>query len=185
MLRFYWLTLAVLFPFIVHADVRCEEPSLLISIGVPADTPADNDIPSERIIQRRKDAFFYVVVTNLSDKPVRIWKQWCSWGGDSVRFSFRDEMGNPGLAVSARSTWTVNFPDFYELAPRESGLTLVSFADPQFWKGFPRPKSNERKKVTMTVTLRIDADDETRKLGIWTGEVSSRPMEYVFVGAEE
>jgi hypothetical protein len=92
---------------------RAHEPALLVSI----DARANRD--GKRLIAWRKDAAFNVIVTNVSDKPIRIWAHWCSWGNDTITFALTDEDGTTTFARSARNTWTINFPDYYELAPQE------------------------------------------------------------------
>jgi uncharacterized repeat protein (TIGR01451 family) len=161
--------------------VRSEQPPLLISIGVPADPQGKRELMWGEHL--RKDYWFPVVVTNLSDKPVRIWEQGCSWGNQSIFFEATEKDGALTTARLQIKPPTETVPDFYEIAPKDSSVYRIYYNDTNQWKGFPAPGPGVTKKVTMQAVLRIEPDDsEAKKLGIWTGEVRSTPREYRFIG---
>lgn len=157
-------------------QAEAAEPPLLVSIGVTANA---NGL---RLIHvNGKDATFPVVITNVSDKPLRIWAQWCSWGNRSIQFQLEGADGTKTSAVSAVMAWTMNFPDFYELKPGESSVTDIAFTDSYLWSGFTLPKDQKTTKLSMRVILSIHPDEDGKRLNVWNGTVQSEMNTYHFV----
>jgi hypothetical protein len=49
-------------------------PEIRVEIAIPQNRHG------ERAVQYSLRERFHVILTNSSEKPKRIWKEWCSWG---------------------------------------------------------------------------------------------------------
>lgn len=67
-----------------------------------------------------------------------------------------------------------NYPDYLTLAPGGAWVlsALIRSGD---WPGFPEPKPNSPLRVTLRALYRINPDADTKRLGVWTGEIASEP----------
>ncbi len=157
----------------IVAESCAGDPALFVSVAVPANN-------SERRIEYRDRAtHFHVVISNVSDKPQKIWREWCSWGYYGLSFVFTDEGGKKWVAKKQPRDWTKNAPDWWTLAPRESLVLDVYFGDSETWRGFPRPENGSR-TITMQAVFQFEPDDESRKYGVWTGHIASKPEKVAF-----
>ena len=164
-----FVMLALLLPAIVHAAA---EP-LSVAIAVPAHNG------ERRINYGDKTTHFHVIVTNTSNKPQRIWREWCSWGYFGLTFEFTDEHGKKSVATKKGQAWTINFPDWWTLEPHESLVLEVYFGDQDVWDGFPRP-DNGSEAVTMQAVFEFRPDDASKEHRVWTGRGTSKADKYVF-----
>ena len=120
---------------------------------------------------------FYVVITNVSKEPVRLWREWCSWGYYSLSFSVVGPDGKDILVKKKQIGWTKNFPDSTTLAPGDHLVFEVTF-DQAVWPDAPVPDKGKSREVKMKAVFAIAADDESKQHGVWVGEVSSPVASY-------
>lgn len=133
------------------------------------------------IILSQPAEHFHVVVTNVSDEPVRLWREWCSWGYHSLSFEIRNEDGSVTVVEKAPRSWRKNFPDWTTIPPGDHMVFEVSF-DPQTWQNAPLPEKGESRRVTMKAVFEIAEDKDTEEHKVWTGRVSSPEHVYVIYG---
>jgi len=158
---------------LVVANAMAGESPIAISVAISAHN-------GERRVEYRDQAtHFHVIVSNTSDKPQRIWREWCSWGYFGLVFKFTDEHGKKWVAKKKSQAWTRNFPDWWTLDPHESFVIDVNFADTNTWAGFPLPK-NGSLTVTMQGVLEFKPDDDARRHDVWTGRVVSKAEKVAF-----
>jgi hypothetical protein len=99
----------VLLALSVHGDQATEKPT--------APRLAVRIVPSTfrekigRSIELYTSPNFYVVVTNTSESPVRLWREWCSWGYFNLSFVVTDERGKTTTVTKKPRGWDHNFPD--------------------------------------------------------------------------
>ncbi|MCP5424539.1 MAG: hypothetical protein H6970_05670 [Gammaproteobacteria bacterium] len=124
------------------------------------------------------DNHFHVILSNHSDTVLHLWREWCSWGHYNLSFEITDEQGKTWIVSKQDKNWTKNFPDFLELSPAESLVFDVNF-NPKIWKDSPISGASGSKKVVMRAIYRVEASDESKKAGVWTGEIASPAQEYV------
>ncbi len=115
---------------------------------------------------------FWVVVTNSSDKPVRLWREWCSWGWYSLSFRVTDSAGKVVEVKKGPRGWRKNYPDATVLQPGEHLVFEVAF-DEETWPSAPVPEQGKFHDVRMKAVFAVPVDDESKKQEVWTGEVSS------------
>jgi hypothetical protein len=148
-------------------STKAEESPISVSIAIPTESTTNRIL-----FYRNRTNHFHVIVSNTSDKPQRIWQEWCSWGYFGLTFEFTDEHGKKWVANKKERSWTRNFPDWWILEPHESLVMDVHFGDSDIWQGFPKVGDTPQ-IVTMRAVLEFKPDDESRKNGIWTGRVVS------------
>ncbi len=167
-------TLALAAP-VQPAKPEVEKPTLIVSVA----TPKVHGV--QEIKFDAADSTLSVVVTNVSDQPVRLWRDWCSWGYYNLTLEFADENAAGGektwvLAKKERG-WSKNYPDAAEIAPGGSMIFTVPLTATT-WKGSDFLQKYVGKKLKMRVNYAIPADADTKKLGVWTGRVQSKYQEY-------
>lgn len=157
----------------VVADMHAGESPISVSVAIPARNG------ERRIEHRDRTTHFHVIVSNSSDKPQRIWREWCSWGYFGLTFEFTDERGKKWVAKKKPRDWTRNFPDWWTLEPHESLVLEVHFGDSDIWESFPRPGHGSQ-TVTMQAVFEFRPDDESLRHGVWTGRTVSKADKFVF-----
>lgn len=115
---------------------------------------------------------FQVVLTNVSDRPVRLWREWCSWGYFSLSFVVTGEDGK-SVAVRKKSRgWDKNYPDATIVPPGDHFVFRVSFDD-AIWQDSPLPERGRSRTVQLKAEYAVESDEQSEKLGVWTGRASS------------
>src|SRR5207253_1332755 len=127
---------------LTDGKLHAGESPIAISVAVPARSG------ERRIEHRDSTTHFHVIVSNTSDRPERIWREWCSWGYFGLTFEFTDESGKKWIARKKERVWTVNAPDWWTLEAHESLVLDVHLGDLETWEGFPRPEHGSQ-PVTM------------------------------------
>ena len=79
-------------------SVQDEQPRLL-SVRIVPTSYGEN---SGRIIRCSR---FYVVITNISDKPLRLWNTTCPWGYRGLSFRVTDESGKMSVVERKVQAW--------------------------------------------------------------------------------
>lgn len=157
------------------APADAERPTLMVSIA----TPRVNNIQDLHL--SGKDATLAVVVTNLSSKPVSVWRDWCSWGYFNITLEFCDETAAAGpkywVIAKAPRGWDKNFPDAAEVAPGGSMIFNVPLSESML-KDADSLQKYDGKKLKMRVHYSIAANKEAQEFNVWTGRVQSTYQEY-------
>ena len=120
---------------------------------------------------------FHVLVTNRSDQPVRLWREWCSWGYFSLSLVMTDESGRVTVVRKLQRGWDKNFPSWVAIAPGDHMLWRVSL-DPTIWSQSPVPATGKFLQIKMKVVFEIYQDDESKEFNVWTGKVESPEGSY-------
>jgi hypothetical protein len=120
---------------------------------------------------------FYVVVTNVSQEPIRLWREWCSWGYYNLSFKVTDDTGKTTVVKKKPREWRKNYPDSTILGPGDHMVFEVSF-DEATWEGAPLPEQHKSRRVKMSAVFEIPEDQDTRKMKVWTGKASSPELTY-------
>jgi len=162
------------------AEAKAEEKSLPISIALA--------IPAGRQGEKEVDysagpTVIHVVVTNVSDKPLRLWQDWCSWGYGALTFVFGGEDGRTWTGRPEQlMVFCRNYADWWNLAPHESIVMCANLDDAINWAAFPRPVSGSEETVTLKAVLKYKPDKESWRHNVWTGSVESKTERVTFTG---
>ena len=160
---------------IVFGQEAKEQPKPPLAVRI---VPAANGDAQARSIDLSQDkAHFDVVLTNVSDKPVRLWKEWCSWGYFCLSFEVQDGTGKLTAVRKTPRGWDKNFPSFQTLQPGSNMVFEVNFGSD--WENPVLPEKGKSIQVKMRAVYEIPPDDEAKKAEVWTGKVASPEEAYV------
>ncbi len=116
---------------------------------------------------------FPVVITNLSNRPLGVWREWCSWGYFNLSLEVRTSDGRKVQLEKKRDRgWTRNFPDWYTLDPGESVIRNIVLTDKD-WKGIEDLKVTGNAKLFIRVVMDVSTTDESKEKGVWSGKIVS------------
>jgi hypothetical protein len=167
---------------------------VLVAIAVPGDDPKEKGSDeakspqlSVRIVPtnhkekagRVIDGTFHVVVTNVSKQPVRLWKDWCSWGYYNLSFTATGWDGKTVAVKKLKRSSFANWPDWMLLPPGDHMVLDVSFKDHN-WEGLPVPEANKSLRVSLRAVYEVT--ERTGKYRVWTGRVASPEAVYTILG---
>ena len=157
-----------------------EQNELAISIGqADLGTAAAG---GRRFFVSGLDSPIFVVISNLSDKPQRVWQIWNSWGAPTIVLEVVDQQGNKlGLIRNGQIAWTMNGPTFDTIAPREHHIIPISIDHTTQWildgDKLKTLKREEWHKVRIRATF-TSRDGE--KKGVWSGTTASKLYDFEF-----
>ncbi len=125
-----------------------------------------------RIDLSRPVQHFDVVVTNTSGEPVRLWREWCSWGYFNLSFVVTDEDGKTASVTKRPRGWDKNIPDWMIVPPGGHMVFEVAF-DETIWRDAPLPERGRSRTIRMKAIYEVHADDWSEKFDVWSGRISS------------
>jgi hypothetical protein len=144
------------------------KPGLHVAIVAPKDQAGSLYIP------HHED--FEILFTNQSDKPLRLWDEWCSAGYATLSFRITAENGKSWIMrqpLSEMPDWGESVQRTISMAPGKSLPWKVHPGD-RTWKGVPEPNTGE--KITITAVFEIKPSEQSKKHRVWTGHVESAPV---------
>ncbi len=168
-------------------------PPLSVDIAIPI----RNKVRHLYVIKNPKTtnsirAHFNVVITNNTDKPINLWREWCSWGYYNLTFEALDANGKKHTIAKGPMSWTRNFPSSMTIPPRKHRvidvyLNLVTAKGRgSGWKMDSLLKatggSDKRyRTIRMRPVFQIRPDDDTKAHKIWTGKVTGEYQTYKMI----
>jgi hypothetical protein len=157
------------------SEVDTGKNPIAVTIAIPCSQNG------ERVIQYSTTApHFHVLVSNVSEQPQKIWKEWCSWGYYALSFNLTDPDGKSWkVTKNMPHAWQANGPDNWTISPHESLVIDVDFADSATWQPFPHPKEWPQ-TFTMQAIFEAQPDEWSKKLSVWTGRIVSKADKYTF-----
>jgi hypothetical protein len=133
-----------------------------------------------RTLNERKH--FHVVITNVSDKPVRLWTDRFSWGYDNLSFEAIAADGSVTPIAKRPRDWTKNYPDWHELAAGETWVIDVDWFSDEgraIWEHTPaRDAGLKPMLVKLRAVYEVKPDRQSKELGVWTGKITSAEGTY-------
>jgi hypothetical protein len=132
-----------------------------------------------RIEYRDVNSHFHVVLSNLSDKPIKLWTETNSWGYYALSFEMSDNSGRKWVAKKEPATFTRNIPSLLEIPSRGTHVIGVYFAIPRRWEGFPVPE-NGVEPVTIRAVFEVLPTPESDQLRAWVGRIVSESRDVEF-----
>src|SRR5215831_3940489 len=153
--------------FLVNCALASE-----LSITI-ANAPREKNPP--RFTYRNAASHFHVVLTNTSDKPVKIWDEIYSWGYYSLSFRGTDSAGHAFVAKRAQTNFTKNGPVWLTIESGGSYVFDVYFGDAKEWEGFPLP-DNRVELISLSAVFEVTSTPESIEQHVWNGRVVSRPL---------
>ena len=124
-------------------------------------------------------AHFYVVMTNVSNKPLRLWSESYSWGYSNLSFQVTDKNGKITIIKREKLEWDKNVTSWIFLQPGDLRVLEVTL-DPKIWQNVDAllPEKFEPKKVKIKAIFEIPEDRDAKECNVWTGKVYSPEQTY-------
>lgn len=130
-----------------------------------------------------QDRHFSVIIKNISDRKITVWREWCSWGYYSVWFTIVQKNGTTFSLTKGDGAWSWNVPDATVVFPGKYIVRTVDFSD-QKWSGFPEGYRNQ--DVVVIAHFGNPGSWNTsdkdlalaKKFNIWIGEASSESQTF-------
>ena len=166
------LEVACVFLAVLAVRGRAVEPQAPASLAVRIVPTRHQEKIGRTIELYQPTQHFDVVVTNVSDRPVRLWREWCSWGYFSLSFVATGEDGKSVAVRKKPRGWDRNYPDATIVNPGDHFIFEVSFDD-AIWQDSPLPEKSRSRTVRLKAEYAVEGDVQSEKLGVWTGRVSS------------
>lgn len=113
-------------------------------------------------------AMVVVHVHNNSDKPIRVWESWNSWGYNNA--SLEITLGNNPKIYEVRrgfGVWTINFPS-WETIPVGGSIRVFLNIHKGSWN-VDQKILDWRGPVRVRPVFSINEDEDTEERGVWTG----------------
>ena len=117
---------------------------------------------------------FYVVLTNISDKPQPIWESWNSWGYQTISFEFILGDDQRFLVSKRPQEFTKNFPSIFIVPPGDHYVYLIRLDGE--WNITGIPKSTEM-PVVLKAIYAVSTTSEASQYNVWIGRVESPSYE--------
>ena len=168
------IVLGVLGGLLVASEAaRAGEEPITVRIAVPLDRSGRRTIDAIDVEDRAKLRHFHVVVDNIADVPVRLWREWCSWGYYNLTFEVRGPDGKIRHLRKGNRKWAANSPDWCTVPPGEQRVIDVHWM-PRIWRLGPLQDLLGKEsivKVRPVFSIDEDPDKFAAKNGVWTGRV--------------
>jgi hypothetical protein len=179
--------LLVVLLFSVFGFSACASEALQIKLSIPLAAGQYGDLSGDKGLSiiyndtSAKKVHFYVLITNVSEKTQRIWQDWNSWGYNTLTFELTDDKGQKVTATRPpTASWTMNSPTWWVLAPGETHVFEVYFADPEQWTNFPMPPAGEPQLYTVRAVYKTSESQESKQHAVWIGDIVSDPVRVLF-----
>ena len=155
--------------FILAATMHADEPKAPFTLSI---VPSRSNTEAHSISTASKQPdVFYVVLTNVSDRPQPIWETWCSWGYQTVSFEIVLPDGrNLSLAKKAQ-TFTRNFPATFIIPAGEHQIYPIRL-DTE-WDHLPAFATPGDTAVTLKAVYGVAPTAESTAQSVWSGRVES------------
>lgn len=142
---------------------------LIANLIIPISTP-----DGKRVLSMDRYPRFHVQLVNISDKTLRVWKDWNSWGWFNLSLKMETQDGATFLKKKP-VVWDGDFSDFWQIEPGESVIMEIDMTS-GVWEGFP-DLYGESLPVKLTAIYQNKADPLCEVFGIWTGSASSNTVQ--------
>ncbi|MDX1908231.1 MAG: hypothetical protein SF053_14440 [Bacteroidia bacterium] len=147
------------------------------SLGIELVVPVSNPEGTRELSLERYPRI-HVILTNLTPAPLKIWKDWNTWGYFNLILTW-EAGGNTYLIRHKPPTdWDGDFPDFWLIPPGEKIILEVDMSDGN-WIGFP-DLYGETIEARLTAIYENKRDILANEFGIWCGRVASASLPVMF-----
>jgi hypothetical protein len=120
---------------------------------------------------------FYVVITNVSDRTVRLWRGSCSWGYSNLSFVVTGENGEHTTAAKKAKGWQKNYADWTLVPPGDHLISEVTL-DEETWSNTPIPPRGQHRTVSLRAIYKVPETKEASENDVWVGTESSPEESY-------
>jgi hypothetical protein len=154
------------------------EPPFSVSI-----VPQDSNDAGQWISMRKAGSIkpFYVVLTNTTSEPQRVFEAWNMWGYKAIAFECLTEDGQRAIVSRKDQDFDKNYPSTSIVPPGEHYVYAIEFTN-QNWTMAPSLRFSKAEAVVvhLKAIYQLTPTRESQKLGkkIWVGRAESK--DYAF-----
>jgi hypothetical protein len=124
---------------------------------------------------------FYVVLTNITSEPQRVFESWNMWGYKAITFELLTEDGQRAVVSRKDKDFDKNYPSTFIVPPGEHYVYTIEFTN-EDWVVAPnlRFSNAEAVVVHLKAIYQLTPTRESLEAGkrIWIGRVESK--DYTF-----
>lgn len=172
----WWLMLPLGLLLVLTSVYAAErgQADLSLTIAVPIHN-------GQRIIHVGREApRFQVIIENLSEHQVNMWREQYSWGYFNLKFQITDEKGAMWIVKKEEKEWEKNFPSFVSVDSRDKMIIDVTF-NPDIWENVLPPDTEKSTTVSIIAIYESERSEEARKKGVWSGRLVSEKRKYTLL----
>ena len=112
-----------------------------------------------------------------SDKRVRVFQEWNSWGYYNRTFQCTDLADSKSYIFSRRPRgWDKNAPSTHVLEQGQFVLTNIDFMDGS-WQSTPHLPAKPQLHLRLTPRYQVEPDTSSQEEGAWVGKISGPSVE--------
>jgi len=141
---------------------------------------ADGVFLQDILVLNRSRPRFHVLLFNPSDKPLRLFEEWNSWGYFGLSFDITYPDGRVVHTAKERHNWDKDFPSTRTVAPNGYYVFEVTF-DPAIWtNSLLLEKSGlGGQSCRLQAIYSIESESDALKERAWTGTIRSEERAYI------
>jgi hypothetical protein len=134
---------------------------------------------------------FHVLLTNVSNEPVRVWQEYVSWGYYCLQLEIIDQDGIKHLLKKKPITFYSNAPDYVILQPGGSVVWNVNL-DSKVWEDLAWLPNDKMWNVKVKAIYTVKNEEDPKKFdyndakthGVWTGQAISEMYDFTLYGPQ-
>ena len=159
-------TMAVVLLAVATAGTPIGDAGMSVSLAIPSRDGV------RRVSVGSPAHDFHVLVRNIAATPQKIWDATFSWGYYALSFEVVGQDGSVSIIRKRETAFTRNVPGTWTVDPGQSFVFDVYLGDRTVWDGVPIPGPS-CKDMRLRAIYTVSPDEESKKLAVWTGRVSS------------
>ncbi len=131
---------------------------------------------------------FWVLFTNRSNEPIRLWSERCQLGYSTLSFRVEDGGGPPAIMrkrIPDASAWK-NKPPKTITVPTGGTYRWTVAPAAFFWgdREWIAPEPNTGTPFKLTAVFEVEPTALAKERGVWTGRVTSEPLKVLVTDAK-
>jgi hypothetical protein len=144
------------------------DQTLTLSIAIPPTESGEYNLYPSKV------PHFYVILSNRSNGPVRVWGPRSLASHRALSFEFTDENGKKSKAEwEEGKSVSYKLPDVCKLWPGERLIIEVPYTENSGWKGWPNISGH---LPTVKMQAIFDSRQGADTNGVWVGKVVSEAL---------
>jgi len=122
---------------------------------------------------------FYVVLTNTTTEPQKVFESWNSWGYQAISFELVSESGQRVVISRKNQDFDKNFPSTFIVPPGEHRVYTIRLND-EDWKVAPelRFANAEPLSVNLKAIYQLAPTREAKRENVWVGRTESKSYHF-------
>jgi len=173
LLSFFRALIYVAVLLILGAAVFAASPRAPFEISV---VPTTNRDVGTITMAKNNPRDFYVILKNVTDKPISVWDDWNSWGYQGISFEVTTPDGKTSHISKRNQGFGRNGPSRFIIQPGESKVFSVRLDES--WEVQPPIQNADNTPIGLRAIYEIHRTPESDKYKVWAGRVESKQYQF-------